>query len=137
LPTFKVLLVLLVVVGLLTWLLRRSLIKVYSKAQVALRETLTRPPPPRPDPVPAALPSLLREADLETVTIAADSRASGRFIRELDLRTQTGASIVAIERNGKSLINPGPDEELLAGDQLLLLGNRAQLDAARKYFLES
>ena len=27
---------------------------------------------------------------------------------------------------------PGPDEELQPGDQVLLLGNRAQLDAGRK-----
>ncbi len=31
-----------------------------------------------------------------------------------------------------NLINPGPDEEFPPGDQVLLLGNRAQLDAGRK-----
>jgi K+/H+ antiporter YhaU regulatory subunit KhtT len=30
-----------------------------------------------------------------------------------------------------SRVNPGPDEELLAGDQLLVLGSPAQLDQAR------
>jgi CPA2 family monovalent cation:H+ antiporter-2 len=75
---------------------------------------------------------LLREANLETVTIAADSPVAGKLIRELQLRTQTGASIVGIGRTGANIINPDPDEELQAGDQLLLLGNRAQLDAARK-----
>jgi CPA2 family monovalent cation:H+ antiporter-2 len=50
----------------------------------------------------------------------------------LQLRTQTGANIVGIERGGVSLINPGPDEELQPRDQVLLLGNRAQLDAGRK-----
>jgi len=49
----------------------------------------------------------------------------------LQLRTRTGASIVGIERNGASLINPGPDEELQSGDQVLLLGDLAQLDAAK------
>jgi K+/H+ antiporter YhaU regulatory subunit KhtT len=29
------------------------------------------------------------------------------------------------------MINPGPDEELQPGDQVLLLGTRAQLDAAK------
>jgi CPA2 family monovalent cation:H+ antiporter-2 len=38
---------------------------------------------------------------------------------------------VGIERNGASIVNPGPDEELQAGDRILLLGSRAQLDAAR------
>jgi CPA2 family monovalent cation:H+ antiporter-2 len=62
----------------------------------------------------------------------ADSAAARKLIRELQLRTQTGASIIGIERGGESLINPGPDEELRAGDQILLLGNRAQLGLARK-----
>lgn len=131
LPTFNVLLVLLLLVGLIAWLLRRSFIKIYSKAQVALEETFAQPPVKRPEPAPAALPSLLRDADLETVAVTDGSPAAGKLIRELGLRTSTGASIVGIERNGTNLINPDPDEELKVGDQILLLGTRAQLDAAR------
>src|SRR6185369_11056902 len=131
LPTFRVFLVLLILVALIIWLLKRSFIRVYSKAQVALQETLSQPPPSRHDTPARALPSLLREADLETLTIHKHSPANGKFIRELQLRTQTGASIVGIERSGSSVINPGPDEELLAGDQILLLGTRQQLDRAK------
>jgi CPA2 family monovalent cation:H+ antiporter-2 len=131
LPPFKVMIVLLVLVALVTWLLWRSFIKVYSKAQITLKETLARPAVPRHDHAAAALPSLLREADLETVIIADESPPAGKRLHELQLRTETGASIVGIERNGANIINPGPDEEVLAGDQVLLLGNRAQLDAAR------
>jgi len=65
----------------------------------------------------------------------ADSPAAGKRIHEIQLRTQTGASIVGIERHGANLINPGPDEELQAGDQVLLLGNRAQLDSAKAALL--
>ena len=61
----------------------------------------------------------------------AGSPTAGKLIRELALRTQTGASIVAIERKGATLVNPGPDEEIAANDQVLLLGTRKQLDAAR------
>jgi CPA2 family monovalent cation:H+ antiporter-2 len=132
LPTLPVLLILLLLLALITWLLWRSFIRVYSKAQVALHETLAQPPPPRRDHALAALPGLLREADLETVSLASGSRADGKLIRELALRTRTGASIVGIERNGASLVNPGPDEPLQAGDQVLLLGSRTQLDAARR-----
>ena len=82
--------------------------------------------------MPAQLPGLLREADLETIQIAADSPAVGKLIRELELRTRTGTSIVGIERSqGQRIINPGPDEELQSGDQVLLLGTRTQLDSAR------
>jgi monovalent cation:H+ antiporter-2, CPA2 family len=131
LPPWKVLVVLLAVVGLVAWLLWRSFVKVYSKAQVALLETLTQPPPSDSSQALAALPSLLHEAALQMVGIGPASPAAGRLIRELQLRTRTGASIVGIERPGATLVNPGPDEELLAGDRLLLLGNQAQLEAAR------
>ena len=135
LPPLPVLLVLLVIVGLIAWLLWRSFIKVYSKAQVALQETFAQPADPRPDTAQIAKPSLLRDADLETVMLTADSPSVGKLIRELELRTRTGASIVAIERNGVNTVNPGPDEELLANDQVLLLGSPAQLEKARKHLL--
>ena len=130
LPGFRVFLGLLLIVACVAWLLWRSFVRIYSKAQVALQETFAQTPLPRPAP-PGALPSLLREADLETVALAADSPAVGRLIRELELRTRTGASIIGIERPGAKLINPGPDEELQSGDQVLLLGSRAQLDSAK------
>lgn len=135
LPTFNLMLVLLVIVGLITWLLWRSFIKVYAKAQTALQETFTQQPVPPAAQAPAALRSLLREANLETVSLAADSPAAGKLIRELELRTRTGASIVGIERSGANIINPGPDEELQFGDQVLLLGRREQLEAARRQLL--
>ena len=124
----------LLIVALTTWLLWRSFIKIYSKAQVALQETFAQPPAPRPHGAPAALQSMLREADLETVTIAADSPAAGKLIRELELRTRTGASIVGIERSGANIINPSADEELQSGDQVLLLGTRDQIDSAKAVF---
>ena len=134
LPAFNVLVGLLAIVAFITWRLWRSFIKVYSKAQVALKETFAQQPAPPPDHAAAALPSLLREADLETISLAADSPAAGKLIRELELRTRTGASIVGIVRGGANIINPGPDEELQSGDQVLLLGTRAQLDPARATF---
>jgi CPA2 family monovalent cation:H+ antiporter-2 len=131
LPPLNVLLVLLAVVGLIAWLLWRWFIRVYSKAQIALQETFSQAPAARLPHAQVALPPMLREANLETVTVTPASPAAGKLIRELQLRTRTGASIVGIERKGASLINPGPDEELQAGDQVLLLGSRSQLDAAK------
>jgi len=137
LPPLPVLLVLLVIVGLIAWLLWRSFIKVYSKAQVALQETFAQPADPRPGTAQITKPSLLRDADLETVVLTDSSPAVGKLIRELELRTRTGASIVAIERNGVNTVNPGPDEELQANDQVLLLGSPTQLEKARRHLLAS
>ncbi len=132
LPSARAMIVLLLLAGVLSWVLRRSFIRVYVKAQFALEETFAQPPATRAEPLPAAA-SLLRESNLATVAIAANSPAAGRLIRELDLRTRTGASIVGIERSGGNRINPGPDEELQAGDQVLLLGSPGQLTAAKAY----
>jgi CPA2 family monovalent cation:H+ antiporter-2 len=129
LPTFRVFIVLLLLAALIGWLLRRSFVRVYSKAQIALQETLAEAPAHGHAPSP--LPALLRNANLELVAIQPQALAVGKLIRELELRTQTGASIVGIERDGGSVINPGPNEELLAHDQVLLLGTQQQLDAAR------
>jgi len=131
LPSVKVFLALLMIAVILSLALRRSFIKVYAKAQFSLQETLSKSSPPQPEQSPSAMSSLFREANLERVMIEPDSVAAGKRIRELQLRTETGASIIGIERNGASLINPGPDEELQAGDHILLLGTRPQLASAK------
>lgn len=139
LPAGNVLVVLLAVVALVAWLFRRYFIRVYAKAQFALQETFSTPhgasaPDPVPVPAVAASPvltSLLRDAVLSTVSLSPESRGTGKLIRELQLRTLSGASIVGIDRQGTNLINPGPDEELLAGDQVLLIGSQTQVQAAQ------
>jgi len=114
----------------------RSFERVYSRGQIALREALSEPPEPPPEPTPRPLPSVLESAELETITIPPDAPAAGKRLRELALRRQTGASAVGIERAGLRLPNPGPDEQLQPGDQVLLLGSPAQLEAARRLLLD-
>ncbi|MEY2789613.1 MAG: hypothetical protein RLZZ34_2756 [Verrucomicrobiota bacterium] len=132
LTSWKALVILLGLAGLLSWVLRRTFIRVYSKAQNALTDTLSQPPAPRETETQPLLPPLLRHANLRNLQLTAASPASGRLIRELRLRTLCGASIVGIDRNGDSVINPGPDEELRAGDQVLLLGSADQLASAER-----
>lgn len=133
LPTWNVLVVLAGVLIGATVLLRRRFIQLHARAQGALQETLSQPPAARHHGEVAALPSLLHEATLRTVGLNPDSSAVGKLIIELKLRSRTGASIVGIERNGSHVVNPGPDEELLAGDNILLLGNEEQLAAAEEF----
>ena len=45
---------------------------------------------------------------------------------------ETGASILGIERHGKSIVNPNPSEKLEHGDTVLVLGNTEQMEAVRK-----
>jgi CPA2 family monovalent cation:H+ antiporter-2 len=137
LTSWKALVILLGLAGLLSWVLRRTFIRVYSQAQNALTDTLSQPPAPRETETQPLLPPLLRHANLRTLQLTAASPASGRLIRELRLRTLCGASIVGIDRNGDSVINPGPDEELHAGDQVLLLGSADQLASAERLLTAS
>lgn len=131
LPSRNLLIVLVVVLVAIAFLLRRSFIQVHTKAQFALQETLNEAPLPHHDPHAPALPALLRDASLETLSIPANSPAAGKLIAHLKLRTVSGASIVGIERNGESIINPGVSEEIHAGDSVLLLGSDAQIEKAR------
>jgi CPA2 family monovalent cation:H+ antiporter-2 len=120
---------LLLIVTVAALLFRRILVRIYSRAEIALHETLIELPRLRAAE-PKPLPELLREAELETMEVPPASAMIGRKLREIPLRQQTGASIVAIERAGLRLINPGPDEVLCSGDRVLLLGHADQLPAA-------
>ncbi len=131
LPSWEILIVMLVILACLTFLLWRSFVKVYSKAQVAIQQTLASTPLPHESAALAPLKNFLKEAELQTFAIKTTSPACGRLIRELELRTKSGASIVAIERQGNNLINPGPDEELQPDDQVLMVGNETHLKKAR------
>jgi monovalent cation:H+ antiporter-2, CPA2 family len=132
LPTWKILIVLVAVVAIITALLWRVFVRLHSKAQISLRQTLDQPTMVMERPG-SPLRGLMDKAELLTVTVAPGSRGHGRLIRELQLRTHTGATIVGLERSGETTVNPGPDEELKAGDQVLLLGRRRQLDKARDF----
>jgi CPA2 family monovalent cation:H+ antiporter-2 len=119
---------LLLLVAIATLLFRPILVRIYSRAEIALHETLLELPQMRTQP--KVMPELLHEAELETMEIPPGSAMIGRKLREIPLRQQTGASIVAIERGNQRLINPGPDETLNAGDRVLLLGQAEQLPGA-------
>ena len=111
------------------FLFRRILVRVYSRAELALHETLIELPRIQRER-PKVIKDILRDAELDTMEVPPGSVMIGRKLRDIPLRQQTGASIVAIERAGQRVINPGPDETLEQGDRVLLLGELEQLPAA-------
>jgi CPA2 family monovalent cation:H+ antiporter-2 len=129
LGSISAILPLLVVVGGSIFLFRRILVRIYSRAELALHETLIELPRLNRER-PKVIKEILRDAELDTMEIPFGSVMIGRKLRDIPLRQQTGASIVAIERSGQRLINPGPDETLQQGDRVLLLGELEQLPAA-------
>ena len=131
-PTWPVLLALLALASLITAIYWSGLIRLYAGAQVSLRDTLTAQMPVASSPDTIEAHTILKNAVMETLVMSPTSPAVGKLIRELELRSVTGASIVAIERGEESIINPGPDEELKAGDHILLIGDRQQVLAGRQ-----
>jgi CPA2 family monovalent cation:H+ antiporter-2 len=133
-PRGYVLWILLGLAPALVYWLRAPFNKIYFQGKAALAETFSQPaaaPELRTGPVARAVPNLLKEARLETILLAAGMPGAGSTPRHLDLKKRTGAFLVGIERDGMEIVNPDADELLLAKDQLLLLGSREQLDAAR------
>jgi len=91
---------------------------------------------PRPDrllpsdrrPGVALLPAGL---EVESAVVPEGAWIAGRTLVAADLRRRTGATLVAFTRGGDTAVHPSPEDVLQAGDVLSLLGNEAQLAAAR------
>lgn len=130
LPSWPVVLLVLAVATGATMLYWGGFVHIYARAQISLRDTMEARPLPMPKPPPAAN-TILADAVMEVVIVGPDAPGAGKLIRELELRSRTGASIVGIERQGQSIVNPGPDEELQAGDRVLLIGNLRQVRAGK------
>jgi CPA2 family monovalent cation:H+ antiporter-2 len=66
-----------------------------------------------------------------SITLPETATAVGRSLAELDLRAQTGATVLAIARAGAGLATPSPTEPLRAGDVLAVAGSHEALARAR------
>jgi CPA2 family monovalent cation:H+ antiporter-2 len=71
-------------------------------------------------------------ADLGRAEVPSGCRAEGCTLRTLAVRERTGATVVALEREGTVQPNPPPDRELRGGDVLLVYGTGEQLTAVRE-----
>jgi Trk K+ transport system NAD-binding subunit len=106
--------------------------RMQGRIEDALRETRLETPEGR-----AALVDLLAGeralgAHVAEVDVTAGSAPEGRTIGELGIRQATGAVVLEVHRRGTSIVNPGPDLRLLAGDALMLFGRESEIDAARR-----
>jgi monovalent cation:H+ antiporter-2, CPA2 family len=79
--------------------------------------------------------SRLRRASemIETdwIELPEDSPLAGKKIGDLEVRTRTGASIVAIAREESVIANPGPEVAIAPGDTIGVLGTPDQRAALR------
>ena len=89
-------------------------------------------PEPEEDPlarVRALLPGMGEPTPFE---LDRESPAVGKSLAELNLRGQTGATVLVIQRGLDGLLVPTASEVLLVGDRLALAGTRAAIAAAKE-----
>jgi len=75
---------------------------------------------------------ILAQGTIETFFIPAGSPIIGRTIRDVNLRAQSGATIINIIRNNQTLTNPPAEYVFEAADQLILFGSHNAIDQALK-----
>ena len=66
------------------------------------------------------------------VRIDAGSAVVGQSLAELNLRGRSGATVLAISRDGESIVVPTAGERLQAGDVLALAGSHEAIDTAKE-----
>lgn len=74
----------------------------------------------------------LGELEIEWIELDARSPLVGDSLGSTRLRTRTGASVVAVMRDGQAIANPGVDFIFLEGDTVLVVGSQDQCEAARQ-----
>jgi monovalent cation:H+ antiporter-2, CPA2 family len=102
---------------------------VRAGAQVILEALAAQSASPATVAAPAALLPGLGNAT--TVPLGPGSPAVGRTLKRIDLRGLTGATVIAIDRDGADVIYPTGDEELRAGDALIVTGTAEAVQAAQ------
>ncbi len=113
----------LLLLGLFGWRRFRS---VGAESLETLRDVLTRETEAEPTDSSAAL----LDIHVGHFVLEEGMGGVGRSLRELDLRARTGASVIGIERGGRTVVNPTAGERLEAGDVLLVLGDDVEIGAA-------
>lgn len=74
------------------------------------------------------------ELDLEDIIIGAASSMYGRSLKQIQIPQKIGLTVLATKKEGSSGIkfNPDPNEELRAGDSLIVLGTPEQISELRE-----
>lgn len=100
---------------------------------LARQTTPDQPVPSDPEPTETlnlASTMLPGITELTPITLTEGCRATGKTLADLDLRARTGATVLALRRDGVATAQPSPHEPLRAGDTLALTGSAEAVAAA-------
>ena len=76
---------------------------------------------------PTILEQIALDENTNLVEVAAPEQFIGKTLGEIDLRRRYGVTIVALRRSGQVLPQAAPEERLLRGDRLLIVGPPASV----------
>lgn len=79
-------------------------------------------------PVAESMDMVLEQLSIEWLKVDEGSPLIGKTLEGAAIRQQTGASVMAILRDGKAHPNPQPNELIAVGDTLMVIGNREQVN---------
>lgn len=71
----------------------------------------------------------LGESIIEWVEIGDDSSVIGQTLREANIREQTNVTVIAVQRDDRTIANPKPDTTIEVDDILVTLGTREEQQA--------
>lgn len=75
--------------------------------------------------------------EITWLTLSSESPLVGQSIAEANLRSQTGASIVAIMRNRQIIANPKSHAIFEADDRISFIGDKDQIEAVKRVFSQA
>jgi TrkA domain protein len=81
--------------------------------------------------VAESMDMVMGQLSVEWFRVDTGSPLAGHTIQDAAIRKRTGASVIAILREGRPLPNPGPGDGIEAGDTLLVVGDRQQVQRFR------
>jgi K+:H+ antiporter len=96
------------------------------------RESVSLRPVKAPHSAADALPQVFQHLPVSTHRVEASHWAGGRSMSEIDLRAATGATVLAIQRDGAYITPVSPGEQVKDGDVLYLVGDESDILLARR-----
>ena len=84
-------------------------------------------------PTVERIADFLAAGTAETFYVTREGRPAGKRLKDIELRTKTGATVIAVVRGDDSFTSPGADFRIEAGDTLVLVANHRDMDRAFAY----
>jgi K+:H+ antiporter subunit KhtT len=78
----------------------------------------------------------LGEFQIEWIKVPAGSWVHGRTLAEAALRKRTGVTVIAILRESESIAGAQPEDVILAGDTIVVVGKAGQFGAVKRLLAE-